>query len=166
MYLSQLNHEPTIPSKALPAIGRLWPSQLKVVPKLFKFVPKLFQGCLIAVQRLYQNCLKVLAKLSKTLFQWSRNCLKFFAKLSNSCPKVVTKLFQSFLKVVSKLSQSCPKVIQILSSFSFFLLFLHGPNIFHLRQGGVITPRRCINVKISSRHPPNLIPTIDISHFA
>ena len=32
--------------------------------------------------------------------------------------------------------------------------------------GGVITPRRCIKVKISSRHPPNLIPTIDISHFA
>ena len=32
--------------------------------------------------------------------------------------------------------------------------------------GGVITPRHCIKVKSSSRPPPNLIPTIDISNFA
>ena len=63
----------------------------------------------------------------------AQSFLKVVSRLSKSCLKVVSKLFQSFLKVVSKLSQSCPKVIQILSSFSFFLLFLHGPNIFHLK---------------------------------
>ena len=36
----------------------------------------------------------------------------------------------------------------------------------HTKGGGVITPRHCIKVKSSSRPPPNLIPTIDISHFA